>query len=236
MFVGTRRLLAQIPIDIHMLVDGNPLSPSSSIRNLGIHFDTHMKFDKHVKELSRKVYGLIMYVNRMKNNFSKSSRICVIQSLILSQLNYGISIWGTASSTQINNIQKLQNFAAKVALGGAAKHDHVTPYLKELGWLKVKQKFYFELGVLVYNIMNKRVPHWLLTLPRMGDVNEHIVNTRQQQQLYVPRYHTCLGEKSLTVVGPSLWNILPTHLRDANSLSSFKRCLKAHLRHQQFQI
>ena len=114
-----------------------------------------MKFDIHIKELSRKVYGTIMYINRIKSNFNKSSRISVIQTLILSQINYGIHIWGTANSTQITRIQKLQNFAAKVAVGGAAKYDHVPPYLKELGWLKVKQKYYFELGKLVYNIMNK---------------------------------------------------------------------------------
>ncbi len=59
--------------------------------------------------------------------------MCVIQSLILSQIAYGIYIWGTANSTQIGRVQKTQNFAAKVALGRTAKHDHVTPYFKELG-------------------------------------------------------------------------------------------------------
>ena len=121
-----------------------------------------------------------MYINRIKHSFNKNSRISVVQSLILSQINYGISIWATTNSTQIGRVQKIQNFAAKVALGGAAKHDHVTPCFKELGWLKVKPKFYFELGVAVYNIINKRVPHWLLTLPRVRDVNANIVSTRQQ--------------------------------------------------------
>ncbi len=236
MFVGTRGLLSQISADTHMLVDGNPIFPSNSIKNLGIYFDTHMNFDKHIKELSRKVYGLIMYINRIKSNFDKSSRINVIQTLILSQLYYGINIWGAANSTQISRAQKLQNFAAKVSLGGATKHDHVTPYLKELGWLKVKQKYYFELGVFVYNIMNKKLPEWLFTLPRVCDVNDHAINTRQQQQLYVPKYLTCLGGKSLTVAGPCLWNSLPSDVLMSNSCSSFKRRLMAHLRHQQFQL
>ena len=38
-------------------------------------------------------------------------------------------------------IQKLQNFAAKVALGGAAKSEHATPFLRELKWLKIKQQY-----------------------------------------------------------------------------------------------
>lgn len=203
MLFVTRGLSSQIPANMYMMVDGNPISPSNSLKNLGIYFDTHMKFNKHIKEMSRKVYGLVLYVNRIKSNFNKSSRVNFVQSLILSQINYGINIWGTADTSQIDRVQKWQNFAAKVAFGGAAKRDHVCPYLKELGWLKIKEKYYFEMGVLVNNILSKRFPHWLFTLPRVCDVNENVVNTRQQQ-LYVPKFHTCSGEKSLPVAGPSL--------------------------------
>lgn len=58
----------------------------------------------------------------------------------------------------------------KVAHWGAAKHDHATPYPKQLCWLNIKQKHCFELVKLVQNIMNKKVPHWSLTLPRLSDV------------------------------------------------------------------
>ena len=51
-----------------------------------------------------------------------------------------MKICGSANKTHMQQIQKLQNFAAKVALGGGAKRDHVTPFLRELGWLKVNKK------------------------------------------------------------------------------------------------
>ncbi len=114
MFVGTKRLLSQIPAGTHILVDGNPIFPSHSIRNLGIHFDPHITFAKHIKDLSRKVNGKLMYINRMKNNFNKCTRINVVHTLILSQLSYGIKIWGAANCTQIARAQKLQNFAQKL--------------------------------------------------------------------------------------------------------------------------
>ncbi len=38
-------------------------------------------------------------------------------------------------------IQKLQNFAAKVARGGGARRDPASPFIRELGWLKVYQKY-----------------------------------------------------------------------------------------------
>ncbi len=34
---------------------------------------------------------------------------------------------GTTNATLFSTVQKLQNFAAKVAVGGARKYDHVSP-------------------------------------------------------------------------------------------------------------
>ena len=34
------------------------------------------------------------------------------------------------------------------------------------------------------------------------------------------------GEKSLRVLGPKIWNILPPHIKNAENLSAFKRLIK----------
>ncbi len=86
MFVGTKGLLSHIPAGTHILADGNTIFPSHSIRNLGIHFDPHMTFDIHIKNLSRKVNGQLMYINKIKNNFNKCTRINVVHTLILVHL------------------------------------------------------------------------------------------------------------------------------------------------------
>ena len=53
-FIGTRRLLSLIPPDTHLMVDGNAITPSTSVKNLGIHFDNHLLFDTHITELIKK--------------------------------------------------------------------------------------------------------------------------------------------------------------------------------------
>ena len=40
---------------------------------------------------------------------------------------------------------------------------------------------------------------------------------------------TCIGDKSFYVSAPSLWNSLPRNIREACTLSSFKKVLKSHL-------
>ncbi len=99
-----------------------------------------------------------MYINRLRDNFN-NTRISAIQPLVLSIIDYDINIWGSTDATQTQGVQRLQNFSVKVTLGGAAKHEHVTPYLKELGRLKINQKYYFELEVTVYRMINERLPN-----------------------------------------------------------------------------
>ena len=74
-----------------------------------------MQFDIHTNKIISKALGTIMFINRVKENFNKETRITVIQSLVLSIINYGIKIWGTANQTQLDKVQKIQNFEAKVA-------------------------------------------------------------------------------------------------------------------------
>ena len=132
-----------------------------------------------------------------------------------------------------SQVQKLQNFSAKVALGGGAKRDHATPFLKHLGWLNIENKHKYELGLMIYNTLKGNIPNHLMSLPTVRDIRP--LPTRQQHQLYIPKTKTNMGERSVLVAGPKLWNSLPTQVRNVNTLSSFKRQLYKYLLHHQLQ-
>ncbi len=88
------------------------------MKNLGVYFDRYMLFDVHISELTKKIMVTLMYINRISDNFDKSTRILIVQSLVRRLINYCIGIWGSTNKTMLQNIQKLQNFAAEVAIGG----------------------------------------------------------------------------------------------------------------------
>ena len=144
MLVGSRGYISKIPPNTCLKVDGDEIAPSDTLKNLGIYFDKHMTFEKHMSNVTRKSFGTLIYVNRIKDNLSQHARNITINSLVLSSLYYGIKIWGSTSETQLQRAQKIQNFAAKVLLSGGTKRDHVTPFLKKLGWLKIKYKYKYE--------------------------------------------------------------------------------------------
>ncbi len=75
---------------------------------------------------------MLLFINRTSENFDKRTRVIIVKSLILSLINYCISIWGSTNKTLLSNVQKLENFAAKVAIGAARKFNHVTLIMNEL--------------------------------------------------------------------------------------------------------
>ncbi len=131
-FIGSRQLCSRIPEDVVITFNGTNISPSTHVKNLGLYMDRYMSFETHVNEISKKVMGMLIYINRISSYLDKKSRIVVVQSLVLSHINYCLSIWGTTTSSLINKVQKLQNFAARVAVGGIKKFDHVSLPIRSL--------------------------------------------------------------------------------------------------------
>ena len=127
MFVGSRQLISFISPNTVIEFGNTAITPSKSVKNLGVFMDQYMLFDIRINHISSKINGSLRYLNRIKESFDKESRIIVVQSLVLSIINYCLKVWSVTTQQQIEIVQKLENFAAKVAYGGARKYDHATP-------------------------------------------------------------------------------------------------------------
>ena len=186
--------------------------------------DCSMSYATRIGELCKKVMGRLMFINRVKDHFDKSTRTIVVESLALSQINYCNNVWSSASKTQLQRVQKLQNFAAKVADGSARKFDHVAPIINDLKWLKIDKQCDYNLCCLVFKVLNFKLPDWFLTLPTVGEMNDG--RTRQAGDLFIPRTNLNVGSRAFNVWGPRVWNRLPVSIRIINSLTVFKTRLK----------
>ncbi len=142
--------------------------PSFHVNNLGLHFDSCMTFNTHVSEITKKTMGTLIFINRHKNLFNKETRIMIVQTLALSIIKYCITIWGTTNSTLINKVQKLQNFAIKVADGKARKYGYVTSLFNDLQWLKIKDLITFSILTRVFKQKIEYYPDHILSLPAVN--------------------------------------------------------------------
>ena len=203
--------------------------PSTHVKNLGIIMDQHMNFDVHVNEMYKKVMGQLLFINKVKDKFEKETLKIVVESIALSTLNYCLLIYGTTNNTLLRRVQQLQNFAAKICAGGARRSDHATPFITQLKWLKTDRKVTFDVAVHVYKVKNKLFPEWYMHLPTLSELSGHTYTTRHHYNLHIPLANTDTDGRSLTLLGPKVWNVLPPLVKNSNTLASFKKRLKMFL-------
>ena len=114
--------------------------------------DNYMNFDKHVENLCTKSNGLLYILNRQKHYLNATSRICVVEALIKNLFSYCSIIWSTCNKSSIAKIQKVQNFAAKVADGNGKIYEHATLYIKKFNWLKINETIHYNILMFVFSL------------------------------------------------------------------------------------
>ncbi len=163
---------------------------------------------------------MLIYINKISSYSDKKLRIVIVQSFVLRHFSDCLSIWGTTTSTLLDKVQKLQNFAARVAVAGIKKFDHVSPAYKELEWLKIKQKHTYDICWAMFKIFNNAYPDWLYSFLTVHESTASV--TRQQKNLVVPLSKTDTGARAFAVTGSKTWNSLPFNITSITSHASFK--------------
>ena len=127
-------------------------------------------------------------------------------------------MWAEATKKNIERLQKVQNFAARIVTG---RHnlEHITPYLKDLPRLPVAMQLEVRDTIMTYKTRNG------LTLRNFFMTSSEIYegNTRNKDKPHLPLYRTTTAQRSFKYRGTSLWNSLPKEIRDINSLDSSKK-------------
>ena len=82
--------------------------------------------------------------------------------------------------------------------------------------------------MMVFKITRGELPNWLFSLPTVGEVRGSR-ESRQSNNLFIPRTHTDMGAKAFNVIGPRIFNNMPFEIRDCQSHNCFKLKLKEYL-------
>ena len=104
------------------------------------------------------------------------------------------------------------------------------PLFKQLGWMTVEQRIKYHKYVLAYKCIKKDAPSYLVNkFNYVSDSNPYALRNVVQGKLALPKPKIELYKKSFTYSGPCLWNELPTSLRNAQSVNTFKYKIKEYL-------
>ena len=105
-------------------------------RNLGVQFDSKLRFETQVKNVVQTCFMHLRNINRIKSFLSTHNLKTIVNALIYSRLDYCNALYAGLNQSLIHRLQLVQNAAARL-ITGTRRSDHITPVLAELHWLPV---------------------------------------------------------------------------------------------------
>ena len=225
------KLSSFFPVDIL----GSDVNPSDKVRNLGVIFDSGFSFSDHVASVCRSCFVGIRDLRRIRKRLNRDTAVVLANALVSSRLDYCNSLFRSLSVRDSKKLQCVQNALARV-VSRTTKFSHVTPVLKSLHWLPIKQRVCFKTATIIYKVLNNGAPAYLSSiLCRYACATNTRRSNPENNYLQVAKYKSSVikstvhFQNSFSYDGPTLWNTLPLNIRTAPTLSSFKRKLKTHL-------
>ena len=96
--IGTKQQRHKLSNHFPVKLLDNDISPSDSVRNLGVIFDSDFSFHKHISNICKSCFYHIRDLRRIRRHLPLSTAKTISNSLITSRLDYCNSL--------INNIAK----------------------------------------------------------------------------------------------------------------------------------
>ena len=93
-------------------INNVPLEEINIIKDLGVTFDSHLKFQLHIDEKVNNAYYFLGIVRRNFKFLSKDTFIILYKSLVRSHLEYAVQVWSTVMYKK--KIEKVQMRATKL--------------------------------------------------------------------------------------------------------------------------
>ena len=175
--IGSRQKIKSAP-SLNLSIKDKIIEQLPCVKLFGVQVDENLSWKQHCEDLLKdcsKALGLLFKFSRYIP--SKVLKI-IAEALILSKLNYCCTVWGSAQNQEsINNLQKLQNKAARLILGYKVDEISRENLHDEIGWLTVRQRIHVRTLMALHNVLYSGEPNAIyVNFKPFEIIHEH--NTR----------------------------------------------------------
>ena len=216
-----------------LTIDNCTLTIAKHVRNLGVIQDCHLTMEAHVNSICKSGYFHLRTIGSIRQYITINACRTLVQASITSRLDYANSLLYGLPQTLMGRLQRLQNAAARL-ITRTRRREHITPVLKSLHWLPIECRPKFKLLLFTYKAVAETAPPYISELIEKQH-STRALRSSSRSLLAVPSTRTkTYGERCFRTAAAKLWNELPEHVKDAQTVQIFRKRLKTHLFREAF--
>ena len=188
--------------------------------DLGVTFDTHLNFNKHIELAIGKANRMLGLIRRTFNYLNKDVFIKLYKSLVRPHLEYGNIIWNPVLKRQSISIEKVQRRATKLL-----KPCRDLPYterLKYLGLYSLKGRRSRGDLIETYKMFNGFTDADPF---RFFDPAPTNITRNSDKKIFINHHRNRMHKNVFSHRVAPHWNSLPAHYKNAQNTNKFKNLL-----------
>ena len=218
MVVGHKRQTNSIAEPSDIKINEEPIKRVQKVKYLGTMVDENLTWNEQYKKLKNKIKIALSSLQKLRNILPDQ----VYRALLESHLRYSDELWGSLSNTKLDHLQRLQN-RARTLIEGSRLKDGWT-----CNWLSVSNLIKFDRAIMIYKILNGQCPESLNgKLITRSQISKY--QTRNQQDLDIPRLNLEFSKTSFFYTSAKTWNEIPLQIRLSSNVFTFRKRLKEFL-------
>ena len=206
---------AKLPSNISLKINSIEIERVDNFNFLGLTINEHMSWKPHIDKIANKISKFNGILNKLKHILPANILKTLYFSLIQSQLNYGILIWGF----DLNRLEKLQKKAIRI-ISCSKYNAHTEPLFKKYGILKVSDMFDLNALKFYYRYVNKKLPSFFENYVDLERRHSHDTRFNHLIPHNVTRTYT--AQKCLRNYIPSVVNACDSSIITKVNSHSFK--------------
>jgi hypothetical protein len=184
-----------------------------SFRWLGVNFDVSLSMNEFVNNTCRVCFMQLRMLRQIRKRLNKQSTKLLCHSLVLSRIDYCLTLLASSPQTLLYKLQRVINLGARIVTG-SKRSDNITPLLADLKWLSARKRLSMKLILMVFKCVRDLAPKYLVSILEQYKPQRATRSVDSNAILLVlGSAKTRIGMGAFSVAGPSAWNSLPVSLR-----------------------
>ena len=207
-------------IQTYFHIKDKVIKSQEEVQLLGITLDYKLDFSKHIGQLCQRASGQLNALFRFEKYLSTDSKQLAVTSFIASNFNYCPLIWHFTSYESETKLDRLQNrYLRFLSDNSEQKYTDL-----KMVTVSMKVKRLRVLATEIFKTLHNLNPKYMQTIFKKSNNRR---SERLKYNIEVAKYNqSTYGKNSLRVLGPMLWNSLPSEAKMINSLPHFKAFIK----------
>ena len=181
------------------------------------------------ESMATKVLSLLnsrlKFLYRKQKFLTLPLRRLLCNALIQPHYDYACPAWYPSLNKRLSkNIQTSQNKCIRYCLNlDNRAHVGIDEFIK-INWLPIKERVAQCISVIIFKFFKKMSPQYM---SEIFYPSHSRYNTRMSTpKLDLPLRQSCLGQKTISYLGPKTWNNLAAEIKLRRSVNTFKHDIK----------